>query len=416
MLNKCYRDFPEPWSRAERRKWLIMLVAGTTAVYASRTSVPLLIPAIAKERNWSRTDSGAVLSSFFWGYTLTQVIGGYLADRIGGQKVILFAAVGWSAVTVAMPMIIRLVALDLEFPLVISARIAHGAFQGAHFPGMSSLASKQLSDKDRAAFFSLATSGSAFGTLLTGLFGSFVLERSNWQSVFFVIGALCCSWTLLFYYMCSMDDRCFTPTENAKVPWTTLFRKPAFWSCVFAHACQNNCFFTLLSWLPTYFHDVFPEAKGWIVNMVPWLFTVPCTLIGKWISERLLSRGFSVTATRKSVEAICLLSQSIGLLALEQINSLEGALVCMVLTIGATGFHNSAVVVNPGDLAPKHSGSVFGLMNTVGSIPGFLGVYAAGEILEKTHSWALVFNVTAAVNILGCLLYLKYASGSPIVQ
>lgn len=51
----------------------MVLVAGTSAVYASRTSVPLLIPAIAKEKNWSRTDSGAVLSSFFWGYILTQV-------------------------------------------------------------------------------------------------------------------------------------------------------------------------------------------------------------------------------------------------------------------------------------------------------------------------------------------------------
>lgn len=49
------------------------LTAGTTLVYASRTCVPLLIPAIAKEQNWSRSDSGMVLSSFFWGYTLTQV-------------------------------------------------------------------------------------------------------------------------------------------------------------------------------------------------------------------------------------------------------------------------------------------------------------------------------------------------------
>lgn len=203
---------------------------------------------------------------------------------------------------------------DLRISLALYRGSMH--FSGAHFPGMSSLASRRLSDKDRAAFFSLATSGSAFGTLLTGLVGSFILEHSNWQSVFYVIGALCCSWTLLFYYMCNTSDGDFTLAENAKVPWITLFRKPAFWSCVFAHACQNNCFFTLLSWMPTYFHDVFPEAKGWIVNMVPWLFTVPCTLLGKWISERLLSRGFSVTATRKSVEAICLLSQSVGLLAL----------------------------------------------------------------------------------------------------
>lgn len=100
---------------------------GTTAVYASRTSVPLLIPAISKEKGWTKGDAGAILSSFFWGYTLTQVLGGYLADKIGGQKVLLVAAVGWSLVTLSMPLIIN----DTSgFSSIISARIAHGAFQG----------------------------------------------------------------------------------------------------------------------------------------------------------------------------------------------------------------------------------------------------------------------------------------------
>jgi hypothetical protein len=46
------------------------------------------------------------------------------------------------------------------------------------------------------------------------------------------------------------------------------------------------------------------------------------------------------------------------------------ALLCMTVSIAATGFHNNAILVNPQDLAPQHSGSVFGLMNTVGAIPG----------------------------------------------
>ena len=44
----------------------------------------------------------------------------------------------------------------------------------------------------------------------------------------------------------------------------------------------------------------------------------------------------------------------------------------MTFTIAGSGFHNSAILVNPSDLAPKHSGSVFGFMNTIGAIPGKL--------------------------------------------
>jgi ACS family sodium-dependent inorganic phosphate cotransporter len=36
---------------------------------------------MAKELGWSATDRGLVSSSFFWGYSLTQIPAGYLATR-----------------------------------------------------------------------------------------------------------------------------------------------------------------------------------------------------------------------------------------------------------------------------------------------------------------------------------------------
>jgi len=53
-----------------------------------------------------------------------------------------------------------------------------------------------------------------------------------------------------------------------------------------------------------------------------------------------------------------------------KVESFQNAILCLALIIGGSGFHNNAIAVNPSDLAPKHSGSVFGLMNTVGAIPG----------------------------------------------
>ena len=57
-----------------------------------------------------------------------------------------------------------------------------------HFPSMISLTSQQLSESERASFFSLVTSGSALGTLLTGVLGSYVLENYQWDTVFRVLG------------------------------------------------------------------------------------------------------------------------------------------------------------------------------------------------------------------------------------
>jgi MFS family permease len=41
---------------------------------------------MAKELGWSATERGLVSSSFFWGYSLTQVPAGYISTKIGGAK------------------------------------------------------------------------------------------------------------------------------------------------------------------------------------------------------------------------------------------------------------------------------------------------------------------------------------------
>lgn len=42
-----------------------------------------------QEFDWSSTQQGVILSSFFYGYILTQFVGGLLANKLGGHRVIL---------------------------------------------------------------------------------------------------------------------------------------------------------------------------------------------------------------------------------------------------------------------------------------------------------------------------------------
>ena len=68
------------------------------------------------------------------------MVGGYLSDRIGGHKVILTAAVGWSLFTFWMPGVIRLFsAQETSVNFIVIMRILHGAFQGMVFVEMYSL-------------------------------------------------------------------------------------------------------------------------------------------------------------------------------------------------------------------------------------------------------------------------------------
>lgn len=89
------------------------------------------MPVVSKEKQWSKADSGMILSSFFWGYTLTQVASGYISDRMGGQRVMWIAALGWSLTTFFLADVIEMFSNSIHCVLIVAiARVLNGAFQG----------------------------------------------------------------------------------------------------------------------------------------------------------------------------------------------------------------------------------------------------------------------------------------------
>ncbi|KAJ8305772.1 hypothetical protein KUTeg_016317 [Tegillarca granosa] len=119
------------WTRQEKKQWAGGLFAGCAVLYACRTVTPLCVASMAKEMGWDKTESGSVLSAFFWGYTMTQFLGGYLSDRIGGDVVLPIAASIWSMITFWTPQLAYL-STDkyLTLQILVLSRVFLGIFQG----------------------------------------------------------------------------------------------------------------------------------------------------------------------------------------------------------------------------------------------------------------------------------------------
>ena len=63
---------------------------------------------------------GFILGSFFWGYLVTQLPGGYLADRVGGKKVYAVSMAVATAATLLVPLGARTSAYCLVFLRIIT--------------------------------------------------------------------------------------------------------------------------------------------------------------------------------------------------------------------------------------------------------------------------------------------------------
>ncbi|KAL6031815.1 hypothetical protein STEG23_030791 [Scotinomys teguina] len=406
----------------ECQAWTGMLLLGTCLLYCARVTMPVCTVAMSQDFGWNKKEAGIVLSSFFWGYCLTQVVGGHLGDRIGGEKVILLSASTWGFITVVTPLLAHLGSGHLAF--VTFSRILTGLLQGVYFPALTSLLSQRVQESERAFTYSTVSAGSQFGTLVTGGVGSVLLDWCGWQSVFYFSGGLTLLWVYYVYrYLLNEKDLVLAlgvlaqglpMARPSKVPWRQLFRKPSVWAAICSQLSSACSFFILLSWLPTFFKENFPHSKGWVFNVVPWLLAIPASLFSGFLSDRLISRGYRVITVRKFMQVMGLGLSSVFALCLGHTTSFLKAIIFASASIGFQTFNHSGISVNIQDLAPSCAGFLFGVANTAGALAGVIGVCLGGYLIEATGSWTCVFHLVAIISNLGLGTFLVFGKAQRV--
>jgi MFS family permease len=85
------------------------------------------------------------MSCFFWGYTITQIIAGRVADQYGGERILNITTLSWSLLTLFTPQLFDF-AYWSGYPLffLLLMRVATGVGQGFHLPSMASIVSRHL--------------------------------------------------------------------------------------------------------------------------------------------------------------------------------------------------------------------------------------------------------------------------------
>ncbi|CAJ0580691.1 unnamed protein product, partial [Mesorhabditis spiculigera] len=432
------------WSKSETRIWTATMFIGTCVLYASRIALPICAATMSHEYGWNKTDSGIILSCFFWGYAITQLVAGGFADAYGGEQILPHSSFIWICLTIFTPQIFDF-AYWTGFPMIVLTifRIFTGIAQGFHIPSMASIVSRHLTTVDKGKVFGFCLAGSHFGTVLAGAVGSVLLDWLGWRALFQVMGIISLLWYWWFRTLLTRgseqratgndSDDDSTPlkekeepvlnlsliaVQNAAqaVPWGTLIRHPSWWAAVFAQFTGGYAYFTMFNWLPSYFHENFPTAKGVVYNVVPSAAIVVTSMIAPFIATRLISSGKSMTATRRIMEGVSLSGCALCFFMVPSTSTFTSALFVFTLAMAARGLHHGGVSVNPHDFAPHHTGAVFGIFNAFGAVTGFVGVYVAGHILEATdNNWGYVFVTTGLQAVIGAIVYGCYGTGNKII-
>jgi len=387
-----------------------------------------IIP-MAEEFQWDQTTKGIVLSSFFYGYLATQVLGGWLADRYGGKVVLGFGVLWWSLFTLLTPP-----AAFVSLTVLFIIRVGMGLGEGVAFPAIHNLFARWAPAHERARFVALNTSGIPLGTVGALFLTPLIVLAWGWSWVFYLFGLLGFLW-FIFWYLFATDSPETHPTmhavemqfirdnrpsvpRNETTPWGLLLSKAPTWAIIINHFCANWGFYVILTWLPTYFKQALgvDMSKVGMYTVLPWLVMFIMGNVAGWTADTLLTRGFSATFVRK-------LMQSIGFFGAATFVSLVGfattvpqAVTLMCCGLGLGAFALSGFGVNHLDIGPRYAGILLGFSNTAGTLPGIIGVTLTGLILDATGSWQLVFLISAGIYVFGAVIWLLFATGERVFE
>ncbi|XP_063821196.1 sialin-like [Ostrinia nubilalis] len=194
------------WCFWHRRRFVVALLAffGFFNVYALRANLSVAVVAMtepvetklengtiifAPEFDWSSQTKGLVLSSFFYGYLVTQLPGGWLASKIGGNRVFAIGIGATSLLTLLTPPLAY-----TSTGLLIAVRVVEGLFEGVTYPCIHAVWARWAPSEERARLATFAFSGSYAGTVVSMPVCSMLATYTGWPGIFYVFGAL---WAIL---------------------------------------------------------------------------------------------------------------------------------------------------------------------------------------------------------------------------
>ncbi|XP_061908041.1 voltage-gated purine nucleotide uniporter SLC17A9-like isoform X1 [Entelurus aequoreus] len=411
----------EQWPRAVARKWMLVLFVGTCLLYCARMTMPVCAVSMATTFHWSKIDTGLALGGFFWGYSCTQILGGYASDKIGGERVLIFSAASWAVITAATPLLAHLGSHTLT--LMTMARALMGLVQGVFVPSLASLIAQRAAEGENGFLMSIIQSGSSLGILMAGGLGSLMLDLYGWESAFYAVGFLSGLWALVVWqfllkgksYPKQKQRNNGSHSRSFSMSYLlSLLKKPCVWAMVFAHLCTCGTSYILLSWMPTYFSEEYPHAAVWVYNVFPWLAAIPAALWGGYVSDSLISRGYSVVFVRKTMQFIAMGASGVCVIPLAGKVSFHMAVILISAAMVSLSLTSSGASVNVQDLTPSCAGALFGFMNMLGAFMAVVMVSLTGYLIEVTQSWAAVFFLIPGVHVIGLAVFLWFGDAQRV--
>lgn len=380
---------------------IFALMAGYSMIYMDKSMISTAVLPITKQFNLDAGQTGMIMSFFFLGYSLMQIPGGWLADKIGAKKVLMLSLAIISIFSFAFGAVSSLM---LFMVIRFFAGIGHGGYP----PSCSKSIADNFPQERRTFVQSLILSTSGIGGILAFTLGTNLIN-ANWRYGYLALGTL--------FAVALVLVGLFVPNQVASAK-TGAKDKPAI---TFSQVITNRNVLVLfvamlllnfllygnMSWLPSYLAQKFAidiKTIGYLLAVNAVFQTAATMFAGALLSKLFLGkeRIFIISAT---VLAAILVAAFVAS------NNLVLSMICLIAVSMVSVSAFTAIFTWPHKIMDQSIiGSSIGIINTGGTLGGFLAPMILGQLIKAAGgSFTLAFGFMAAASLLCglCVLGVK---------
>ncbi|XP_050307651.1 vesicular glutamate transporter 3-like [Anthonomus grandis grandis] len=433
-----------PWLFWRQKRYVLALLVffANANMYTMRTNLSISIVAMTQDRinlmengtvenlgpefAWTNIAQGYLLSSFFYGFICTPLLGGWLSKKYGGKFLFGGCLLGSAIISLLCPWLAR-----WNYYAFLVGRVCVGLLEGLAHSSNYRLWSHWIPPVERTRIVSQALSGNYVGNVFSMMFFGFLVQRTGWESSFWFSGALGIIWFIFFWFLVS-DTPATHPSisktelnyiqtsinrpENAKnnvpVPWKHILTSKSIWAYNIVAFCETWGYFTLMTLLPKYFKDVFKidVFESGILSALPYIYMFLMMSVSGITADIVVRKHWlSLTNTRKCFIAVGFIAQAVFMMVAANWGTLTGTVVFLVLAVGTNAFAMSNICAQPLDIAPNNASIIMGLCQTVTTLTGILSPTIAGYIVStedpRPEEWNMMFYIASGTYFIGLIVF-----------
>ncbi|XP_055354816.1 sialin-like isoform X2 [Paramacrobiotus metropolitanus] len=383
---------------------------------------------------WTGVERTHLMVSFYYGYLLSQIPSGYLAEQYGAKRLFALGVGVCGFLAFLMPLAAR-----YGYTALLCTRLSMGICQGFSIPVLSTIFGRWIPPLERTQLLAFAAAGVPVGIALVFPISAGFAELYGWSSAFYFAGTVSLmflmAWSVFVFdspeehpfitgmeksYIISSIGAPAMGVKPSTVPWKSMATSGPFWALVLCSWCADWGSFMLINTIPLYLQGYFKLNLLTTADYMAIPYAVTSIIVASLssVANYLISKEKCTrTVLRKISTAIGTFVPGILLIALSfQVCSFTTAITLFTLITGFSGFCNFGFRVNFNDISPSHAGLLWGIATTIGTISGAIvpwvtRAYIGHPGAQTQGNWQKVFLIGAAHYIAGGICYSLLGSG-----